>query len=135
MRPIRGRGQYSTRLEKEGTVRGEKEKENKDPDEVVFLGEGPSKAKCLGYRVRRLSEESSEEENYLELAFLSCSPPGRPPITFLPGSPVPGSSLDTSLGNILSNIQAGGESTSDPQKMELSEDGSGIDKRVWMTEA
>ena len=71
----------------------------------------------------------------MELAFLSCSPPGRPPITFLPGNPAPGSSLGTSLGNILSNIRAGGESTSDPQKMDLSEDGSMIDKRVWMAES
>ena len=79
----------------------------------------------------------------MELAFLSCSPPGRPPITFLPGSPAPGSSLGTSLGKILSNIRAGGDSTtgyaSDPQssaqKMDLSEDGPKIDKRVWMAES
>ena len=114
-----GHAKYNTRLEREGIVKGEKEKENKDPEEVVFLGEGPSKAKCLAYRVKGLSEASSDEEVDMELVFLSCSPLGRPPITFLPGSPAPGSSLGTSLGKILSNIRAGGDSTtgyaSDPR--------------------
>ena len=103
MRPIRGRGQYGTKVGREETIREEKEKENKVPYEVICLGEGPSKSK-LGYRDRKLSEESSVED--LELAPFSCSPPGRPKITFLPGSPIPESALGTSLGDILSNIRA-----------------------------
>ena len=132
MRPIRGRGQYGTKVGREETIREDKGKENKNPSEVICLGEVSSRSK-LGYRERKQSGDSSVED--LEPAPFSCSPPGHPKITFLPGIPLPESALGSSLGDILSNIRASAETSSDPQMMDVTEDTSGNAKRIWVSEA